>query len=65
MVLKDNKRIGLLEKPFAKIPIYSFKLSEDEFCDLWLKILIANISSMPRIELRVFTERGVAIIIIT
>ena len=57
MVLKDNKRIGLLE--------YSFKLSEDEFCDLWLKILIANISSMPRIELRVFTERGVAIIIIT
>lgn len=40
---------------------YSFKLTDQEYKNLWLKYLTANISSKSRSNPRVFTEQGVYI----
>lgn len=60
----DTKRINEAVKnnPDKFPERFSFKLSEEEMKDLWLKISTANINSMSRTTPRVFNEQGLYMI---
>ena len=57
----ETKRINeaVRNNPLKFPERFSFIITDDEKNDLWSKISTANISSMSRVNPRVFTEQGI------